>query len=71
MLQDLHGKKVLRVINANMVLVIKAHMAANRTFKVELKVMDCRCIATSINIEEWIWHYSLGYLNFRYVNALQ
>lgn len=37
--------KGLRVMDANMVLVLKAPMAANRTFKVELKVMENRCLA--------------------------
>lgn len=31
--------KVLRVLDQNSVLILKAPMAANRTFKIELKVM--------------------------------
>ena len=39
--------KILRVVDANGVLILKAPMAANRTFKVELKVMEHRCLATA------------------------
>lgn len=54
----------LCVMNANRVLVLKAPMDANITFKVEMKVMEHRCLATVASQEEWIWHYHLGHLNF-------
>lgn len=34
----------LHVMDANGVLILKDFMAPNRTFKVELKVMEHRCI---------------------------
>ncbi|XP_050914577.1 uncharacterized protein LOC127129435 [Lathyrus oleraceus] len=39
--------KILRVLDSNGVLTLKASMDANRTFKVELKVMEHRCLATA------------------------
>lgn len=51
--------KTIYVMYANGVLVLKAHMASNRTFKVDLKVMKHGCLATSASREEWIWHYRL------------
>jgi hypothetical protein len=63
--------KMLRVLDSNGVLILKAPMAANRTFKVELKVMEHRCLATTASREEWLWHYRLGHLNFRDLKMLQ
>ena len=63
--------KVLRVVDVNGVLILKAPMAANRNFKVELRVMEHRFLATAANREEWLWHYRLGHLNFRDLKALQ
>ncbi|XP_050896242.1 uncharacterized protein LOC127102978 [Lathyrus oleraceus] len=44
--------KGLSILDANEVLVLKMPMVANRTFKVELKVMEHRCIDTAISREE-------------------
>lgn len=49
--------KVLKVMGANGVLILNAPMAQNINFKVELKVMEHRCRATTSSREEWIWHY--------------
>lgn len=46
-------------------------MAPNRTFNVELKVMEHRCLVTTSSREKWIWHYRLRHLNFRDINVLQ
>lgn len=46
--------KALCVIDANKVLVIKAHMDLNRTFKIELKVIKHRCLTIATSKEEWI-----------------
>lgn len=53
----------LCVMDGKRVLVLKAPMDPNRTFKVELKVMEHKFIYTIASIEEWIWHYRLGYLS--------
>ncbi|XP_050876427.1 uncharacterized protein LOC127080138 [Lathyrus oleraceus] len=46
--------KILRVLDSNGVLILKAPMAANRTFKVKLKVMEHRCLATAASRDEWL-----------------
>ena len=56
--------KRLRIMYANEVLVLKAPMAANTTFKVEAKVMEHICLDTLASREERIWHYRLRHLNF-------
>ncbi|XP_073224742.1 uncharacterized protein [Cicer arietinum] len=63
--------KVLRVLDQNGVLILKAPMAANRTFKIESKIMEHRCLTTAASRDEWLWHYRLGHLNFRDLNTLQ
>lgn len=56
--------KAICTMDADGVLVLKAPMAPNRTFEVELKVMEHRCLATATSQEEWIWNYRLGHLSF-------
>lgn len=46
--------KGLCVMDANEVLVLKAPMDSNRTFKIEMKVVEHRCLATTASREEWI-----------------
>lgn len=41
--------KGLRIMDANWVLVLKAHMDANRAFKVELEVMKHECHTTTFS----------------------
>lgn len=57
------------VTDAHTFLVLKNPM--NKTFKVELKVMEHRCLATTTSIEEWICHHRLDHLNLRDLNVLQ
>lgn len=63
--------KTLHVMDANRVLILKVPMVSNRTFKIELKVMEHMCISMEDSREEWIRNYHLGHLNFRDLNALQ
>lgn len=62
--------KVLHIMDANRVLILKSPMVTNKNFKVELKVIDHCYLATSTSREEWILLYRLGHLNFRHLNAL-
>lgn len=63
--------KGLHIMDANGVMVLKVPMGANRTFKIELKVMEHRCISSAASREECRWHYRLGHLNFRDLKDLQ
>ena len=33
--------------------------------------MENKCLAIAASRDEWLWHYNLGHLNFRDLNALQ
>lgn len=58
-------------MDSNGNLILKARVSYNKTFKIELKVMEHRCIATTGSREEWIWHCMSGHLNFRDINDMQ
>ncbi|XP_058753772.1 uncharacterized protein LOC131626957 [Vicia villosa] len=47
--------KILRVVDASRVLILKAPMASNMTFKVELKVLEHRWLATAASREDLIY----------------
>ena len=63
--------KLMRVVDANGRLILKAPMSQNRTFKIELNVMEHKCLSTAASRDEWIWHYRLGHLNFRDIRDLK
>lgn len=44
--------KVLRVLDSKKILVLKAHMSKKKTFKIELNVMEHRCLATYASKKE-------------------
>jgi hypothetical protein len=63
-------KKLLNVFDTKGNLLLKAPMSKNRTFKVELKVLNHMCLMTASNKEEWIWHYRMGHLNFKDLSSM-
>lgn len=63
--------KLMRVTNSNGRIILKASMSQNRTFKIELNVLEHRCLATATSTDEWLWHYRLGHLNFKEMCNLQ
>ena len=56
---------MMRVAESSGRLILKALMSQNRTFKIELNVIEHKYLSTSSSRDEWIWHYRLGHLNFR------
>ena len=63
--------KLMRVVDANGRVILKAPMSQNRTFKIELNVMEHKSLSTAASRDEWIWHYRLGHLNFRDIRDLK
>ena len=63
--------KMMRVVDANGRLILKAHMSQNRTFKIELNVMEHKYLSIAASKNERIWHYRLSHLNFRYIRDLK
>ncbi|KAG5134117.1 hypothetical protein JHK82_025305 [Glycine max] len=62
---------VMKVYDNERRLLIKANLSKNRTFKVELDVLVQQCLASTIDKEEWLWHFRYGHLNFTDLNRLQ
>lgn len=49
--------RVMRVIDLSNKLILKAHMCQNRTFKIELDVLEHKCLTTASSRDEWLWHF--------------
>lgn len=39
-------------------------MSQNKTFNIELNVVEHKCLETEASRDEWLWHYKLVHLNF-------
>ncbi|GAU47720.1 hypothetical protein TSUD_285070 [Trifolium subterraneum] len=63
--------KLLNVFDTNGNLLLKAPMSKNRTFQIELNVMDHKCLMTAYSRDEWLWHYRMGHLNFKDLTLMQ
>ncbi|GAU43423.1 hypothetical protein TSUD_334860 [Trifolium subterraneum] len=63
--------KLLNVFDTNGNLLLKAPMSKNRTFQIELNVMDHKCLMTAYSRNEWLWHYRMGHLNFKDLTLMQ
>ncbi|XP_014490203.1 uncharacterized protein LOC106752938 [Vigna radiata var. radiata] len=59
-------KRNIEVYDEKQRLIIKAPLARNRTFKINLNVVEVQCLAAEgADAEEWLWHYRFRHLNFR------
>jgi transposase InsO family protein len=63
--------KVLRVFDNKMSLILKAPMSRQRTFKIELNVIEGNCLSASASNDDWLWHHRYGHLNFGDLSKLQ
>lgn len=61
----------MRVLDLSGKVILKAPMSQNRTFKINLDVMEHKCLATSTSKDEWLWHYKLGHLIFKDISNLK
>lgn len=63
--------RMMIVINSRNKLILKAHMSQNRTFNIEFDMLEHKCLVTATSIDEWLWHYKLGYLNFNDISNMK
>ncbi|GAU36961.1 hypothetical protein TSUD_57390 [Trifolium subterraneum] len=63
--------RLMKLTDANGRLILKAPMSQNMTFKIELDVLEHRCLTTAASKDECLWHYRLGHLNFNDMCDLQ
>lgn len=67
----LNEDRMMRVIALRKRLILKAPISHNRTFRVELDVLERKCLATTSSRDEWLWHYILSHLNFNDISNLK
>lgn len=48
--------RMVRVIDSSNGLILKAHMSQNITFRIELDVLEHKCLATITSRDEWLWN---------------
>jgi hypothetical protein len=61
----------LKIYDAKSRLILKGRLLNNRTFKVEINVIDHHCLASITSTEEnWLWHHRFGHLNFKSLSML-
>ena len=66
------ANRELRIYDAKSRLILKAPLSNNRTFKIEINVIDHHCLASITNSEEdWVWHHRFGHLNFKSLSLLK
>lgn len=63
---------MVRVNDSSGRLTLKAPlMSHDWTFKIELDMLEHNCLTTEASINEWLWHYKLGHLNFKNISHLK
>ena len=56
----------MKVYRTDERLIMKAPLAENKMFKVELNTSDHKCFASTTEEDKnWLWHHRYGHLNFR------
>ncbi|KAK2365584.1 putative mitochondrial protein [Trifolium repens] len=66
------ANRELRIYDAKSRLILKAPLSNNRTFKIEINVIDHHCLASITNSEgDWMWHHRFGHLNFKSLSLLK
>lgn len=63
--------KIIRVLDLGSKSILKALMSQNRTFNIELDVMEDKCLEIAASRDKWLWHYELGHLNFREIGNMK
>lgn len=56
--------RMMRVIDSRNRLILKVAMSHNKIFRIELDMLEHKCLVTATSRDEWLWHYRFGHLNF-------
>lgn len=61
----------MKVFDGEGRLIMRASLADNKTFKIEINMVDHQCLAsTAVEDKNWLWHHKYGHLNFRSLSVL-
>ncbi|GAU49301.1 hypothetical protein TSUD_367130 [Trifolium subterraneum] len=63
--------RLLNVFDTKGNLLLKAPMSKNRTFQIELNVIDHKCLMTAYSRDERLWLYRMRHLNFKDLTLMQ
>lgn len=61
----------LKMFDSDKNLLMKAPLASNRTFQVDIRAAEVHCIAVTTSNDNWLWHSRFGHLNFRSLSQLE
>lgn len=59
------------VLDSSGKLIFKEPMYQNRTVKIELDMMEHKCLEIAVSKDECLWQYRLGHLTFKYISNLK
>lgn len=65
------ASNLMKVFDQNKRLILKVPLSNNRTFKVDIQVAEFTYMAAAVSVENWLWHFRFGHLNFRSLCQLQ
>lgn len=63
--------RIMRVIHLSKRLILKALMSQNKTFRIELDMLEYKFLETAASKDECLWYYRLGHLNFNDYSSLK
>ena len=61
----------LEIYDTTKRMIMKAPLARNKTFKVNLNTIESQCFSiATLSYDSWLWHLRLGHLNFKDLSLL-
>jgi len=62
--------QTMKVFDSKNRLILKALLSKQRTFKINISVIEDKCLLSEVKSENWLWHQRYGHINFRDLNML-
>ena len=62
--------QTMKVFDSKNRLILKASLSKQRTFKINISVIEDKCLLSKVKSENWLWHQRYGHTNFKDLNML-
>ena len=62
--------QTMKVFESKNRLILKAPLSKQRTFKINISVIEDKCLLSEVKSENWLWHQRYGHINSRDSNML-
>jgi len=62
--------QTVKVFDSKNRLILKAPLSKQRTFKINISVIEDKCLLLEVKSENWLWNQRYGHINFRDLNML-